>query len=151
MYYCVFGCVLTCLCVSPVNAGSFTGSERTGGTRLSDPGAQPTRAAEQGRSRRPTVWLHRPHDELHPAGKTQECRLSVLCCIKEVENRMFWFSLWLLLIVISSYLHKKCYSNVLVPLYKIRLLFLFSGLLTYGWTWYCCCPAAIGHRLLSGE
>lgn len=72
----VYGCVLTCLCVSAVNAGSVTGSERSGSTRLSDPGAQPARAAEQGRSRRPTVWLHRSHDELHPAGKTQECLLS---------------------------------------------------------------------------
>lgn len=43
-------CVLTCLCVSAVDAGSVAGAERSGGTRLSDPGAQPARAAEQGRS-----------------------------------------------------------------------------------------------------
>lgn len=157
---------VNCVCVSAVDAGSVAGAERSGGARLSDPGAQPARAAEQGCSGRPTVWLHHPNDELHPAGKSQECALKtvdfqeiryrmflgLLWCNKEVGNMTFWFSLWLLLLI--NFYHCLPPSIVLFKYFNvcisITLLFLSSGLLTYGWTWYCCCPAAIGHRILSG-
>lgn len=63
-------CVNLLVCLCAVNAGGVEGAERSGGACLSDPGAQPSRAAEQGRPGRPTVRLHHPYDELHPAGKS---------------------------------------------------------------------------------
>ncbi len=109
--FCVYGCVLTCLCLQlmPAVLRALKGrAARVCLTQELNLHVLQNRAVLDDQQfdyivRMMNCTLQVKHRSVFFQAIRYRVFMRMLCCNKEVENMMFWFSLWLLLIMLSSY------------------------------------------------